>query len=933
MNTNDERNELPTPDEERLGQPSEGSVRAEPSLTGTREGGGSGNRPIGREAENRAPEGEDRITSPSLRESQLDELIDPFAELRLFRPTTDASAEESAYYVRKALEVSNDIIRSVETHIRNHFSERISSVISSIEYCDSCIRGCFGRICDRSEEILAKCEKKIRSRIDDAIANSYYYTFNFFGAPPTTEELLSELGLSSNNKTPIDITQPYITPGTGRLQCPPGYELVWDRDRHVWECWSACPEGTVRDPLSKQCLPEEKPPKAEPEPKPPECPVEYPKAPGTGISPAPTQRYPEPPCPQPADLVCPPGQIAAFVNGVWKCVPIDKAPGIGEPTDETNTVCPTDSKKEPCLAWNETSFLEFALPNWNQANICDALDAIKTRSEIYQGKLSEIIPWKFDSVDDKWIVPPEVHHALQGLDRFTRAAILGVGGLLVSAVDLLMPVIPKIGDCDMSLLVPVQIIDALLDLIEKYTGFRCNALTNSLQYLINYICPSQLPSQGDIDKLYHTRQISESTWRCLTRAIGNYDYWAKLIREVNAPQLTPDELVVAYFRGVITRQQLERELTHVYGLPQHIAENYVRLKVALPGSGDIVSFMVRDVADPKVVEKYGYDSEFDEKFQGKLREWAANLGIEEEVFKYYWRAHWELPSPTQLYEMLRRLRKDSVDPEARALALTKEEIAEALAANDVPKFWRDRLMAVSYLPMTLSDAKIAYIEGAIDEATFKSLIKDSGRNEQHTQWIFELADRQKKRRTMSLVGGFTPTKITNWFKIGAIDDAMARRLYVEAGLTEELAEKAVRVAKTAIRSERIEQRIKLVKKRYLVGDLSPDQARNLLLKIGAELNRVNELIEDWELEIQIRSKQVAAQTLCEWYYRKLITEEEYAVRLRRIGFQPQDVERIIASCAVQSAEKAFDRKVKTAKGLKFLQESQKPKGNGKKEPK
>ena len=475
MSTNDERNELPTPDEERLGQPSEGSVRAEPSAAGTREGGGSGDRPIGREAENSAPEGEDRITSPSLRESQLDELIDPFAELRLFRPTTDASAEESAYYVRKALELSDNIIRSTETNISHHFSERVSSIVSSIEYCDSCIRGCFGRICDRSEEILAKCEKKIRNRIDDAIANSYYYTFNFFGAPPTTEELLSELGLSSNNKTPIDITQPYITPGTGRLQCPPGYELVWDRDRNVWECWSACPEGTVRDPLSKQCLPEEKPPKAEPEPKPPECPVEYPKAPGSGISPAPTQRYQEPPCPQPADLVCPPGQIAAFVNGVWKCVPIDKAPGIGEPTDETNTVCPTDSKKEPCLASHATNFLEFAVPKWNQPNVCDVINAISSQSKTYQGKLSEVIPWKFDSEDDKWVVPPEIHYALRGLDRFTRVTILGVGGLLVSSIDFLIPVISKIVDCDMSLLVPVQIIDALIDLVEKYTGFKFDA--------------------------------------------------------------------------------------------------------------------------------------------------------------------------------------------------------------------------------------------------------------------------------------------------------------------------------------------------------------------------------------------------------------------------------------------------------------------------
>jgi hypothetical protein len=929
MIANDNTDKPTTPDENRLGESTESGVRVEPSVAGIGESRSGRLGYDGGKTENNASESAHRSDTASLRESIAQQLVDPLSELRVFRPSNDADIEETVKFVRQAITFSDEAVSSSENNIRSYLRAIEDNIDQSISFCDNCIRGCFGRICDKADELFSKCESKIRKRIDENIANSYYFTFQFFGPPPSTEQVLSELGLVTEKPTNDNTNITLEGSASGKPNCPPGFEPFWNGQEQRWICVPVCPPDHIRDIQTGACVPFVKPEPIEPPPKPPACPVEYPPTPGTGGTPSPTPQPPEPPCPPPPDLICPPGQIPAFVNGKWKCVPIDQQPGIGKPRDETNTVCFTEERKEPCLEWHNTSFLEFAFPNWNQANICDVLNAIKTRSEIYQGKLSEIIPWKFDTTDDKWVVPPEVHEVLQGVPSPIRAAILGVGGVLVGVVDLLMPVIPKIADCDMALLVPIQIIDGLLDLIEKYTGLKCNALTNSIQYLLNYICPNQLPSQGEINQLYYSQQISESTWQCLTRAIGNYDYWQKLIRDSNRPQLTPDELSVAYFRGLITKEQFENELVSRYGLPADVAKNYEKLKITLPGIGDLIRFMVRDVEDEAVYKTYKYDEGFNDKFKGNVELWSKFLGVPREVFLYYWRAHWELPSPTQLYEMLRRLRSDSVDPEARALAVTKKQVADALAANDIPEFWRDRLMAISYLPMTLSDAKIAYIEGAIDETTFKSLIKDSGRNDQHTQWIFELAERQKSRRIMNAIGGFSAKKVTDWFKLGAIDDAMARRLYADAGLTEELAEKALRIAKTAIRTERIESRIKIIKKRYLVGDLSPDQARALLIKIGAELNRVNELIEDWELEIQIRSKQVAAGVLCSWYYRKLITEDEYAIRLRRIGYQPADVERIITECAVSSAEKAFDRKVKTKRGLKALQEKPKPPSNGK----
>jgi ribosomal protein S16 len=184
-----------------------------------------------------------------------------------------------------------------------------------------------------------------------------------------------------------------------------------------------------------------------------------------------------------------------------------------------------------------------------------------------------------------------------------------------------------------------------------------------------------------------------------------------------------------------------------------------------------------------------------------------------------------------------------------------------------------------------------------------------------------MVKRQKARRLQRVVGGFTPLRVTEWFKSGVIDRDTAKRLYIESGLTEEQAERSIRLALIALKSERVASKVRIIKKRYLVGDLLPDQAKALLVKVGVELDKANELVDDWEVEIQVRSKQVAAGMLCRWYYRNLISSDEYAIRLRRIGYQPDDVSRIIAECSASSAEKRADRMVKNIRHKKVIKES------------
>lgn len=912
-------------DEDRLEQSSESGLRVEPGVFGSGEGGSSGPGYDRGEGEDRAPTEQDSGASPGIREGDDASVVEVELPQLLRVPDGEVNEAEFRSGIQRLVAVVDQVVGNTEQKIRDDLRRVADEARTACDFCESCIRGCPGRTCDRVDEIINKCDTKIIRSLREHIGESYYYTFNLFGPPPTIEEIMGGPSTQATPEPPTTFNQASVLPP---VNCPPGTKPQWSPEEQRWICVAECPPGTTLDPVSGHCFPPDEPIP----PSQPSCPVEKPPAGAPDPIKLPPTQPPEPPCPPPTDIICPPGMSWQWLDNKWKCAPLPSKPGEPPETEIGGSVCLAEGKAEVCLTGVGADsnpvlkaiqeLLDVLIQNWNSPEVCRVLDQIKLGRG---AKLTQIIPWNYDPIRKGWNVPPIVLGAISGLPSLVGKAVLGTVGSLIAAADSVLEILPKIAGCDLSAISHHLLLGTLLDLAEQYLGIKVPAIRQSIQYSTNYHCPSLLPDQQGINQLFYSGAITEGQWKCLTRAIGNLDHWQRLLRTIQQPDLTPDQLATAYWRKLIDKDELVRRLTERYGLPQDVASNYDKLTATLPGIGDVVRFMVRDVADPKVVEKYQYDAEFLEKWNGKLRDFTQALGLDEEVMRYFWRAHWELPSPTQLYEMLRRLRADSVDPKARALSLTERDVADALAANDIPKFWRDRLIAISYLPMTITDAKQAYIDGAIDENTLRSIIRDNGRNEFHTQLIIDMVNRQKARRTQRLIGSFTPDKVTKWLKNGVVDEAKARRLYIDAGLTESQADHAIKMAKEALKNERLEKRVRMIEKRYAVGDLLKDQAINLLNKVGVDLAKAEQMVEEWEFEIQVRSKQVTAAMMCSWFYRGLISVDEFAVRLRRIGYQDADVVRIIAECQASAAERTFDRKVKNIRGQKVLKDAMKPK--------
>ena len=194
-------------------------------------------------------------------------------------------------------------------------------------------------------------------------------------------------------------------------------------------------------------------------------------------------------------------------------------------------------------------------------------------------------------------------------------------------------------------------------------------------------------------------------------------------------------------------------------------ERFRMLVDSFPAVPDLIRFLVRDVADPAIVQKYSLDANFEQKWQGELTRYARAQGLQEQEARYYWRAHWEFPSNTQLYEMLHRLRPGEV---ADDIAVTEQDVADTLGINDINPYWQKRLMAISYNPLTRTDTQRAYFIGALtDEEVLKSY-RDGGYSKENAEILLRFTQKLRDNQRRSAAGLPTPKILISEYVDGLI---------------------------------------------------------------------------------------------------------------------------------------------------------------------
>lgn len=725
---------------------------------------------------------------------------------------------------------------------------------------------------------------------------------------------------------------------------------------------SVLPSGFVERPaVVPESEPWPEPPASPPPPSPPPPPGEACEC-----------EKPEPACPAPVVNVLPaPVTVVPADSGVGALGDAVRFPGAPEPSPpepvrETGPVEPAPSPEpapkpkveffdahsglvpgapigvappgpappDPRAA--DPSVISPWVPQWHIPGVCGAaqraLSEIAARPENKTGKpladrstdtisglyrkgvsgVKAFVDFAFDGFDTK---------TLQESYRQSMAStgdILGGTTRLRAAIDGLPPEIAPNKDVAWTLGMTVATFhDAAQEM-----GFPGDQLVLPYTYLFNYQHPWAIPAQGELDTLYATGKYTFERWSCLTRAHGNDPDMRGELVELAYTRPSPSEIAILKRRGYFDVEPADyRELMRLAGVAPTNERWYEELTAFVPGASDIVRFMTRDAMDDAVAKRYNLDKDFETKLYGaggkvapgQAADWMRANGVSEEQMRAFWRAHWDIPSNTALYEMYHRLREDraavaewddratGMDADAavkrlgpRPPVVALSDVRRALEINDMAPEWVDPLLAISFHPINRTDLIDGYHAGSVSEAQFISGMRDNGYSPENAKSLLDIQRAKKGARLANQSGVMSVRKVMRYYREGAITSARADELMAPVIIDPVQRQRLIQGADAEAEADVRVAFLKRARRAYFTGGWTDEGLAIEFQARGIDPARGEQLRRQWFHEREGRFKEPSAKMVVDWCKHGIISPDDAYARLRRIGYDDVDTRRIVA---------------------------------------
>jgi hypothetical protein len=419
---------------------------------------------------------------------------------------------------------------------------------------------------------------------------------------------------------------------------------------------------------------------------------------------------------------------------------------------------------------------------------------------------------------------------------------------------------------------------AMLGGLRKFK--RIQAYTHDFTY------PTGIPTPSEAGSAWLGGEIDDCTFEAYVKAGDSKFEPFKAVVKSGKFKLTPLELVALDKRDGMLRGDLRARLREQGVLYDSDQQELLNLFIQVPGPGDIVRFMQRDVVNPNVVNTFGLDDGFTDNFQGRLKEWADQQGVTEEQMRMEWRAHWSIPSPTQLYVMLHRLRHD---PDFGGPQKVEQDVETALKQQDILPYWIPRLMKVSYHALTRTDLNRAFERGWVDEDAYVDGMYQNGYSDDDAKTLLRFAVQERKLaiRNNPLMHDFASGYISG----DQLWEGFAREGY-SVQLAADVSEEA-EYRRTVVLQRR---NVDAIASQYKACRISLEEAKADAAELGIPPEVFDLQIGIAENRTLCGTKKERASTLCQALTDGFITESDYVKRMKELKYDDTAIETYLALC-------------------------------------
>jgi hypothetical protein len=392
---------------------------------------------------------------------------------------------------------------------------------------------------------------------------------------------------------------------------------------------------------------------------------------------------------------------------------------------------------------------------------------------------------------------------------------------------------------------------------------------------------SQLPGFGDLIEMQRRGALPAARAKTISELGGLSDeLWTALVA-VSPRLLALGDAASAWHRGAYTEQQFEQVLS-ASGFTQNDIGVIKQTAFQLPPLSDLITMMVREAFDDGVASRFGYDADF----PGQALQLGGQLGIAPEWVRRYWRSHWQLPSPTQAYEMLHRGQIDAA------------QLDELLRISDYPPFWRERLRNISFSPITRVDLRRLYQTGVIDELRVFRGYKDIGYNDDDAQALTEFAIRDISETDREL----TRADVLGAFGDDLYDESAARTALLRIGYDEtETALLLARVQKDKQAALQKEAEAS-AKSLFVNRQISEAQAVADLSGAGLPESKIKRLLAEWRNTRNARTQQPSRADAERFLRDGIIDQAAFKDHLKLLGYADNYIEWYLAAALPEGVE-------------------------------
>jgi hypothetical protein len=275
----------------------------------------------------------------------------------------------------------------------------------------------------------------------------------------------------------------------------------------------------------------------------------------------------------------------------------------------------------------------------------------------------------------------------------------------------------------------------------------------------------------------------------------------------------------------------------------------------IPPIQDIITMAVREAWNDEVIDEF----ELDRDFPSQVADWAEKLGYSRDWALKYWISHWTLPSVTQGFEMLHRELIDN------------DQLENLLRAQDIPPFWRDNLIKMSHRLYTRVDIRRMYREGVLDEQGVFEELKHIGYDEERarnmTDFYISWTTGEEKEPTRG--------KIIKAYKQGVIDERDVKEKLKNLEYSDDAVDLYVSLADYELEEEYLDTVIDVTEAEYQNGGVDAETAREKLREAGVRDERIDILLNKWELNRISNTKIPSKADLQKFLKQDIITLEEF----------------------------------------------------------